>query len=368
MCDFFMYGLKSYLISPTQNLYTEFDYVKREYKDEFKKIKEYYYNANRFVNNTNIFSRLLNTLPLDIVAVDSLSVYNEVKASTLHLSKQFGITSTSSYGMVFHRKNILYQNADEIMLLVDKIPPLIDLSIGWRDISPIKVIYSEDNDLNYYLPDGSKTIKDNALCIYEINLNILFMQYHFWAKERYAKSRDIDSNVFIKSVVLPNILVEIMNTNLLNRYFSSLDNVLEYSPKKIEHPFPLHDFTDKCDKMLIHVAELTYNKRKTLPHIFLNVPMITKKNALQQLEVNFLGLDSENLWGYWLSRIFIMERILHKFGKDTIEVNSNYTADLLTELRIMESRKSNVTRFLSEVNSKRYEKTIKYIYRKIGRR
>ncbi len=80
-------------------LYTKFEYIKRRYFGELIRIKEYYRNRVRVVNNSHILSRMVDLLAPSS-SLDIVDYVKQVSYNARSISRRFDVVSNVNIGKV----------------------------------------------------------------------------------------------------------------------------------------------------------------------------------------------------------------------------------------------------------------------------
>lgn len=345
--------------------YTRFEYIQRRYKHDLDKVVNYYRQRERAVNNTHILSKLITNISpnIELNVIDYLKYVN---ATARFISKQFNITSNINYGQVHN--NVFYgNNSEEIFIYVEKDIDLYDLGDNYDTICSITPVYIEDTDLDYYVPMGNKELRKPSLSVYEFDIVTMMLQYRYWCIDRLSNDQSVNPNVFVATIIIPNMVYKIFDLALWNRFVYI--NRGYYIPKfVIKQPFTLLSLEDSVDKIYKDINKLISNNDIPLKNLLENIPAVTSDTMNKVLELDISFYTSQSEWGIWLSRIFVIADILNIFNKEGMKRNTSLVNTLPVKMRALENRSTNIYGKLSYTIFNRYIDTIEKIKDLVGKR
>lgn len=341
--------------------YSEFLLIQRRYKEQIKYILDYYHRRERRVNNLNIFSRLIkHLLP---ATTELLSYYEIVNTTAPYLSKQFGLVSSINLGKIY--KNILYSNSSkEIFTVTSNLSDPFSILRSWRYYSPVKILYTEETDLDFHLLDKSKEKNNNSYTVYDIDLTGMMMMYYQWRIERIYADLDPDPNYFVINYLIPNMIPEMVDHIIFNRFM----NIYYNKPLPAHnnpHPFNVLDFTKKLDKILTNVVRDVDNKGVYISQMLKSIPTIYKKDMKETLFINNPYYNRQTEWLIWLSRLKHMRFILDILGQRGMSRNLFEVNNFITEIRYVESNSTPLLSLTDTIKLEEIKENINYIKNKI---
>ena len=307
--------------------YTKFDYIKRRYLTELTKVKDYYRNKERAVDNKHLVSRLVNMLTPSL----SLDIYDYLKVidtNARFLSRQFGIVSNIHSGVVMD--NIFFgKNSKEILLYKEHPIDLDHFEENWMNYTPVKVIYTDSTDLNMDIPFNNKQYFLPVLNIMSIDIVVLMLQYYKWANNRMLMSLATNTNIFISQIVLPNMLDNMLDLAIYNR-FMKLSEEREIPEFKINHPFHVLDLSPGVDKILLDIVKDLKSTNIPVMQILQTIPTITNVDMYDVLFIDHKYYTKQSEWVLLLSRIYTINDLVRLLGKKGMSRNK----DLLNKLPV----------------------------------
>ena len=312
--------------------YAEWDYIRRSYLQELTAVKAYYRSRVYSVKSNHFLARILNNLNIPMYYPADQYANIAITRAPFVLGG-IGVTSSRDKGTLFN--GIFYgPGVTEIIISdTDYFNPY-QAEINWRDICAVKPLLHPKSDLGLLLPNGRPMSSGSGLAVISINLPLLAMQYRGFCLEQQAKTSESGSLLsvshFIHMYVLPNMLdaqtdIVIMN-RLMKLYYGA-----PMGKANFKHPFMVHDYSDKIDKVLTKVLHMLDDKAMMYTWLLKNIPMITSTDAQAALILPDVMPTMQVQWVIVLSRLSIINFIIDVGGDKCIHMNRT---DLNT-LRLM---------------------------------
>ena len=339
MLNFFLRKFNALEESYSIKQYSKFDYIKRRYLNELYKIRDYYYNKDNAVDNRHPLSKIITNVAPDINAdvVDYLKI---VEINAPFLAKQFGIVSNKSAGSIF--KNVFYQyNSSEILLLVNNDIDVFSIENNWRDLKPLRCIYTPNTDLDLHMPNGTKSFDTESLSVFEIDLTMMVLQYKYWALERTRNDKSTNSNVFISTIVLPNTIGSILDLTLFNRYIA-ISTGVTIPNFDINYPFNVLDLSRGVDSIYKKIAKDTVDSSIYLEQLLESVPTIYNNNMHEALLINKPFYNKQSEWVLWVSRIKYINNLITILGEKGQRKNKTEINSLPANIKALERRQTKI--------------------------
>jgi hypothetical protein len=338
------YGIKKY---------ARFDYFRERFKYDIDKVVNYYRSRDRAVNNRHILSRLINAIVPNI-KLDDIDYLKIVEVTAKFTSKQFGITSNINFGVT--HENIFYgSNSSELLIYIEKDIDLNYISENYKNISCVVPIYTEDTDLDYYVPMGTKDLRKSSLSVFEIDIVTMLLQYKAWCRDRLIENSSINPNVFVATIVIPNMLYRLTDLALWNRFLAI--HRTEYIPRfVIKHPFVLMNLETNIDKIYTDINKYVSNNSIPLDTVLETIPAVSEDSMWNVLKIDLNYYTSQSEWVLWVSRIYTIRDILSVLGEKGLARNTSLTNQLPVKIRMLENRSTQLETKLDE------DQYIKYLY------
>jgi len=318
---------------PTQypiKKYTKFDFIKRRYLSELLTVKEYYRNKDRAVNNNHLLSRLIKMISPDVY-MDIFDYNNIVTSVSESVSKQFNIVSNIHSGEVLD--NIFFGiNSKEILLYADSNIDPFDIKDTWKEYSSVKVIYTQETDLDFNIPFNNKEYLLPTLHIMTVDINLMLLQYKYWSMDRLNNDTSNDVNVFISQIVLPNMLDNILDFAIYNRFIAITQNI-EIPSFTTTHPFHILDYSKGIDSVLKKVAKDMHNSNIDYVQLYETIPTIANTSVMEMLHIDHTYYNKQSEWVLMLARIPTISETIDVLGKQGIKHNRSILYKLKFKLK-----------------------------------
>lgn len=319
--------------------YSKWDWIQRRYRSDYYKVKDYYQNRTRAVDNRTMLSRLVDILKVSLGA-PVYSYLKHVDANARLISKQFNIVSNIAYGKV-HESEIYGDNSYEVFLYTDTVIDIDYIELNWRDIDSLKIIYNENTDLDFHVPfNQNKDFKELTVTIFELDVVTMLLQYYYWGREQERLGNSVNTNVFIATIIYPNTLGSYLDLAVFNR-FLNLANGEENKPFDLKQPFKVVDYTVGVDRVLNNIVKDVKNQSIPLTQLLESVPGIVNKNAARSLYMRHKYYTAQSLWVLFLGRLTYNLRLLNIMSKKGIARNKDITTTIPATVKLMERRATN---------------------------
>jgi len=327
--------------------YSKFDLIKRRYLEELNTIKTYYRNKDRAVDNKHILNRII-TLLAPNVYLENYEYYKIITASSELLSKQFDIVSNLHSGKI--QDNLFFgNNSKEILLYIDNGLDPYDIEETWIDLPSVRVIYTEDTDLSMNIPfNNNNDYIVPVLNVMTIDINLMLLQYKYWSLKRIDNDMSINPNVFISQIVLPNMLDNLLDLAIYNR-FNSLLQGFKIESNKFNHPFNVLDYSKGIDNILKKIIKDVKDTNIDVIQLYKTIPTIVNDNMYQALQISDMYFSKQSEWVLFITRIPVIYYTLLVLGKKGINRNKNLLTRLPTKIKQIERSKTLETKLQHEV-------------------
>jgi len=359
MLDLFIYENND--INYPIQAYGKFDYLKKKYRENLKKTKEYYYHKEEAVDNRHLLNKIINDLTPNIEHNDIIDYLRIVSVSAELYSKQHGIVSNINFGNIL--SNVFYgKNSREILLYTSTEIDIFTIEENWKDLTSVRVIYHEDTDMFIPRPIPLNYVP-GSLVVMEIDIILLLLQYRCWYLERLSLDMSTNINIFISQIVMTNMMDNILDIALVNRYNYISRGVVPYKDIN-NHPFLLIDYTDKLDDVIKTIIRDNKNKSIPLERLLKSLPAIAESTVNDVLHIRHKYYTMQSKWVLWVSRVSYIDMFLHIIGVRGIRRNKDILNKLPVVLKRLE-RSSVLNKILDENTYKKFYIEIEDILKKI---
>lgn len=346
--------------------YPRMDYIKRRYITILNYVLNYYHSNDKSVLNNHLFSKIISML-YDNYKTDPMELYRRLNNSRDYISRQFGLVSNASFGKIHN--NILYKNnSKEIFISTDTFIDPYDFPTNWMDFTPVRIVFGEELNIDFYPFDGTKEKQFKSLSVFEVDIVILVMMYNYWSLERIQKDMSTNINIFVKTIVLPKIIPSCLDLTIWNRYMNIFYNNISNTGYTYRHPFPIIDMTNDVDNILRNIINDTNNKTMLYNNILAYVPGIISKNAQSTLHINLDYWTKQSEWSVWLSRIKYIEFLIDIGGSKGKDRNRLDINKLPEYIRLLENGSTPINTMLDDDLKRDFYNSIEKINNLLGKR
>lgn len=320
--------------------WSKWDYIKRVMLRELERVTYYYHSRSRFTNNEHILSKLIRILRADI-HTDSFDYFKVVNTSSEYISRRFGFVSNISKGVVLN--NVFYKDEKVIINYVTSdLNNINNLKYNYNNLSPIRVIYSNDCTIDFYQFDNSKTNNFQTLTIVEVDVDLMLVMYRFWALDRLKNEDSINPNYFVPQVVLSNMVKTYIDVAIFNRFMNLFYGSKMNDSIITNHPFHIINLNKQIDTVLIDVVDKVKNTNITIEQLLLTVPTIINENMVKALFINRPFYNKQSEWAIWVARLKYICFILDILGDSSISRNTTMLNNLPAMIRMLKNRSTDI--------------------------
>ena len=345
--------------------YSKFDYIRSRYQFEINKITEYYQHRIRAIYNNNIFSRVITLMSPDI-NLDLFEYFKYVDQDAPYIARQFNMVNNISQGKMY--KNIFYEdNSYAIINHVSNDINLYSIRQNWRQLAPLRCIYTRTYNLDFYQMDKKKIPSSEELTVVEIDIVMMLLQYRFWAVERLLNDNSTNPNVYVYTILYPNFVNTIIDIKLFNRFINVFNN-RNMVTADIKHPFHVLDYSNGIDQIYKQVQKDFTHSNPPLQQVLETIPTIYNKDMIHALYINNPYYTKQSEWSLWLSRIDYIVFLLDFLGDRGIARNRMYVNRLPSLIKRLENGSTIIESKIPPHMYKSFTESIEKIKEKIGRR
>lgn len=271
----------------------------------------------------NPLTKIIDNLS-DGIQLSEFEYYKSLLGRAMGIAYRNGCTCERGMGEI--HKDFFYLDSYSVIQYVEK---PIDLSVidkYWKIMSPLRVLYSVDSDMDYEARERKKSLP--GVAIYELDVIRLMLLYRRWSQLRINSGKPIKPNIFLTQIVFPNMLLESVNINLFNRF----KNLVRYgkdfkeNPRPKNYPFYYLNVDSYIDKELREFYGEFNNRSALYGRIINSLPdfQITphKPNEmLFYLRTNVPMNHIQVSWVLWCSRLPYMRYLLEFLGERGFKFN-----------------------------------------------
>lgn len=356
--DFLDYG---------SSIYPQFDYLKRKCQHEISKVIEYFHGRDRAINNSNIFSRIISMCVDDIFA-SPIDILKRVEFEAPHYAKHFYLVNNNSVGTVF--KNIFYTSSREVICYVTSPINLFTLQSDWKYQQPLRIVYSNNTNLDYYLLDKTKNTDSKIpepITVVELDIPLMCLMYYFWCKERLDHGFSTNPNVFVYRYLLPNSLYSNIDITIFNRFMKITTNT-KIEDARWRLPISITDTTSMIDTYLKWIDKYIGQKVMKLEEFLINFKAINNTDMSKVLWINRPVFTRQSLWSLWFSRIKYMIFLIDYIGERGAHKNRAIFTKIPVYIKALEAGSTNIFNILPIELAEDFSKDIDELKLRLGKR
>lgn len=327
-------------------LYPRWNYLKQRYIKNTEDLLTYYNNKVSVVNNRHLLSKIIDICSPDI-HLNLYDYYKTFDPNVPYYGAHFGLVSNIRKGRI--QDNLFTSNSKDVLILTEQDNDISKINLHWKTSSPLKIIYTEDTDLDYSLLNGNKSITGDitSLFITELDMRMLLIMYRAWAKDRELHGYSTDANRFIASIVIPNAWRKYLDLVLFNR-FMTIFYQGECRDYDIKHPIPIVDYSRGIDTIYKQVIDSIKTGAYPVVQLMKMIPTVYYKSMLDALRINYKSYTMQSEWVRWLGRIKYVNFLLDLMGKRGYTRNREYITPLRYKIRELENRSTMINKGIGD--------------------
>lgn len=312
-----------------------FNYVRKIYDREIKKITNYYSTKPFVVRSNHILCRLLTIGAIPIHY--DIDRYMEVAyARSPYLAKAFNFTSSINYGKIFNGHFYGLGNQEIILYNESYFNPYEALE-NWRELSPVTVLDNSLSDLNPCLPNGVRNSTAYGLCVISIDIPMLILQYRGFLMEQYSKQKTnqggfLGATHFVHMYVLPNMMYSHFDCILRNRIIAKFYGE-PYSERLVNTVFQFIDASSKLDKIIDEVIHTLKNKNGLFTDYLKIMPSMFKDNQYESIVMPDIARTRQVWWALFLSRLKVTKFLIDIGDSKGVVRNRYYIGKMKIDIR-----------------------------------
>lgn len=342
------------------------DYVKRRCLEELRRIQLYYHGRENNTSNTHVISKLVHMLYSDF-STDPMKVFRDINANRDYIARQLGFVSDISFGKVLN--NYLYNsNSKEVYISVENFIDPYDFQENWRAYVPIRVVYTDELNIDFYNFDGTKDKQFESLTVVEVDINILMLMYNYWGLHRIKNDLTTNVNRFVRTVVLPKMMGSMLDLTLWNRFMNLFYNNNMYRGYVYKHPFHVIDFKPDIDYAFKNILGKVSNKSMKFNNLIEYVPSVYNTKMNNALLLNRIYYTKQSEWSVWVSRLDYIDFLLDIGGEKGYARNSIDIKKLPQYIRLLENGSTPIDRQIDGEIKKEFYQTLEKVKSKVDKR
>lgn len=344
MIDFFLsnpsriqYGYKTY---------PKWDWIKRNYKDSIENLINYYHYRITFVNNKHILTRIIKTIDPGYTK-DIFSYMKDLETNAKYIARDFKLVNNISKGTIF--KNIFYSgNSYEIINHVEFDYDFLEVDKNYSEYNPLRVVYTEETDLDFHLLNGLKEKVKPSLSVFELDITLMLLMYRAWSKRRIKFGFSNNPNIFVSTIVIPNAIKTMVDLIIFNR-FIYIAKGIDLPDFKLKHKIYTLDYSRGVDDILSRVANDMVNTNTALEQFINTIPTLFYPNMFSALKLSRRLQTRQSLWATWMARVKYINILLDLLGPNGLTRNNLLINTLPYDIKELKNGKTDYYVKLREV-------------------
>lgn len=280
----------------------EWDYVRTGMTFNLNHANKYYRSGAFAVSSDHELIKLIFGLTSS-VDLDLFEFYKRVDAKALTVAQQLGYTTTMSKGRLFN--NVFFGgNSKEVIVVTDETFDPEEVTKNWMDARPIKILRHGFDKIDCFQLNGR--LPSNGISVFAINLPMLAVQYRAyrqWQKTYVTEDTGRNSIYhFCYAYPINNMMFEAADHAVFNRMIR-INQGIETSDNATKHPFPVTNFTSRCDRLLLSINNTLNNSERDLMSIIKTIPLIELDDVSELLSLPDVSESRQINWAMYLARI-----------------------------------------------------------------
>lgn len=346
----------NYFLKDNDNIIVEhkyisnYDYTKRKVKELIHKTLEYFSEHRESkVYNNHLLNRIVKHYPYNPFDFDIFRWYKLIKSDVEYVSKYFKLTNETNYGIL--HKDLAFKNSYSGIFSCSNFIDFDILEQHWRRLESCKVVYNSSTVFNWGVMDTRSMHEHNDvehIVNFELDIVMMMCQYWYWCRFRRNNNLDIDSEYFIKMIILPNLNISNIDIVMFTRFLKEyLNSNIEYSTFESLPTINL-EYLKNIEKLIenIVIEYIEVVKRFKIIHIdrmINDFPCLINKNMRKALKINQEFISRDNSWLIWLSRIDYIQSFLEMISKTSLKDNYKFFSGISSELKLLSNNGTNLS-------------------------
>ena len=283
----------------------QLSYVQGCYRQELKKIQQYYLNTNRFVDTEHVLVRLLATF--DAMYDDDLARFmSSIYIERDQIERVFQFCSPTNPRPVLYKG--MFFNKDTSDLFLSVVDYFDTIGTEPRALTPLRFLSHPFTDMNAAMPDGKyrSMLKESGLSIVAIDIPQLAYVFHDWLKngdiESGKKQRHFAHFIYVH--ILPRMLPSQLDVAYFNR-FSTKYRGGQVSDGYQVHLFGVVDYTTILDNVIDYQISKINDTHPIYANLINGLPGLIGDRYVTSVRIPDGLVNRNNQWAILMARIEI---------------------------------------------------------------
>lgn len=267
--------------------------MRRYYQDNLVRIP----SNHVLVSIINRYGPMLDKEPSEI--------YEYVTDTTFPTTNALGLTSSLSVGRAFN--GVFFGlGFKEVLVASDEGFDYHDVYQNWQTADAVTVLYHPLTNLTVDLLHGINRTNETGLCVIQVNVPKLLMQYHAFRKAELIRVGGLDNQMstmeFVSRFVLPGMFESQVDWALFNHYYRDAMG-LPLTIDRVKHPIYVESWDKYVSEVAASTNELIVDKSLAVSDILAQLPMIGVKDAFELTRLPELLFMRANRWAMLVARL-----------------------------------------------------------------
>lgn len=276
-------------------IFPEIAYLRTIVDSEIAKVKKYYRSIPHYLPPQNQIVKLLMSVAVPFED-DFYSYSRQVAAITTKLAMSMRLTAEGSEGRFLTSAGLYGLNSKEIVILTTTPFSLTDIEDTWKDITPIRILRHDYDNVNFAVPDGLRQSYIGS-AVYEINLPLLACQYIAFRLDEKKNNSDKPKSIqqFVRMYPMTNTLESHFDLAVVNRFKNMIMDIKPL-PYAKAHPFSIIDIRSKLDTALFKYAQYLKTAPREYRRMLALLPSLTESTVPGILTPPRLPASRQTSW------------------------------------------------------------------------
>lgn len=269
----------------------DIDYIRRLYIYNRDAIYDYYYTRNFSVKNTNILSRMIEQLPVQL-SYDTYRYLEYVDSKLVYLAKHFRFTSDLEEGVV-HPPYFFGNEGEEILFAGYESFNAAEFVANWKAEPCVFVLRHHRNDDRYLLPLGTDDGNQGGLSSLYIDIPKLAVKWREFMRAQVGAEVQLSKNHFVIKHVLNTCMDTVIDHTLLNKVMDKYYGRAVIEPDR-KHRFKLFEPTTQIDRYIDDTLDMLQSKSLDFVGMLRHIKLVFHEDAAKLLTLPDFGATRQS--------------------------------------------------------------------------
>lgn len=278
----------------------DIDYIRRLYIFNRDAIFDYYQSRNFSVKNTNIISRLLELIPINL-GYDNHRYLQYIDTQLVYLAKHFKFTSDLEEGVV-HPPYFFGNDGEEILFAGYENFSVNQFVMNWKKAPCLYTLRHHRNDDRFLLPLGSDDGNASGLSGLYLDIPKLALKWREFMRSQVGAEVQLTKNHFVIKYVLSTCMDSVIDHTLLNKVMDRFYGRAEVEPNR-KHRFKIFEPSVQIERYIDDTLEMLTTKQLDFVQLLRHVKLVFHEDASQLLVLPEFGATRQSRLALLATRI-----------------------------------------------------------------